>query len=195
MDHHDHNAFRLDPRQPLFQDPPDDLTEWDYHGCLIGGMAAVAEHELARSYKLAGDALVEEALASRDLSYELVYPVFFNYRHALELYLKWLVKPKGKSHKLPSLVNSLDALVARKFGEHLPQWMKDRLGEFAEIDPNSTSFRYSELLGENDLALRGEWWVEFHHLRKLVSVLVETFERIHSWPPRARQDDGGSGAA
>jgi len=44
---------------------------------------------IARSYKTAGDTLVE-AVKDSSQPTDMAYPIFFNYRHALELYLKIL---------------------------------------------------------------------------------------------------------
>ena len=177
---------RFDPTQPIFQEPPEGLDENWYHGFLIGGMALYPEGidgkiELARAFKDAGDALVTKALADADLSYEMAYPIMFLYRHAIELYLKLAVPSAKPNHKLPNLIADLDRLVQDRFGQALPQWVKDRLKEFHEIDPNSTSFRYGDVLHKNSFA-GGEWWVEFDRVRKIVSLIAAGFERIAYGP-------------
>ena len=85
------------------------------------------------------------------------------------------------NHKLPSLIADLDRLVQDRFGQVLPQWVKDRLKEFHEIDPNSTSFRYGDVLHKNSFA-GGEWWVEFDRVRKTVGLMAAGFERIAYGP-------------
>jgi len=172
----------FDPTKPLFQEPPEELNEDWYHGFLVGGMALYPESidgeiMLARAFKEAGDSLVTKALADADLSYEMAYPIMFLYRHAIELYLKLTVPSPKPNHKLPQLIADLDQHVQSRFGQSLPQWVKDRLKEFHEIDPNSTSFRYGDVLYKNSFA-GGEWWVEFDRVRKTVGLIVAGFERI-----------------
>ena len=176
----------FDPTEPIFQEPPERLDEDWYHGFLIGGMALYPESidgkiMLARSFKEAGDSLVTKALADADLSYEMAYPIMFLYRHAIELYLKLAVPSAKPNHKLPSLIADLDRLVHNRFRQALPQWVKDRLKEFHEIDPNSTSFRYGDVLHKNSFA-GGEWWVEFGRVRQTVSLIAAGFERIAYGP-------------
>jgi hypothetical protein len=52
---------------------------------------------IAESYKLAGDTLVDAALSNGE-TYELAYPVIYNYRHATELYLKATIASEEKSY-------------------------------------------------------------------------------------------------
>jgi len=176
----------FDPTEPLFQEPPEGLDEDWYHGFLIGGMALYPESidgkiELARAFKEAGDSLVTKALADADLSYQMAYPIMFLYRHAIELYLKLTMPSAKPNHKLPDLIADLDRLVQKRFGQALPRWVKDRLKEFHEIDPNSTSFRYGDVLHKNSFA-GGEWWVEFGRVRQTVSLIAAGFERIAYGP-------------
>lgn len=173
----DSNSF--DGNRPLFQEPPEELDEDWYHGFLIGGMCAYGEVDVARSYRRAGDAVIAAALKDADLSHEWVYPAFFLYRHALELYLKLVVRPADRNHSLPELISSFETIVREQLGMQIPSWVPARLKEITEIDPRSTSFRYHDVLEENDLAQRGEWWVEFDHLSALMNALFEGLERAH----------------
>lgn len=177
------NENRFDPSLPIFQDPPDDLDE-NWSGFLIGGMAVTDEFNLARAYKLAGDATVEKASQAGDLSYELAYPILFLYRHAIELYLKLIVRPDNPNHGLTALADQFCILVNQRLNQTVPDWVRKRLGEFSEVDPNSQAFRYArDRQGELPLVRSGEWWVEFGHLRKTMDVLVAGFERVH-WAPQ-----------
>jgi len=172
----------FDPTEPIFQEPPEGMAEDWYHGFLVGGMALYptsidGKIELARAFKEAGDSLVTKALADADLSYEMAYPIMFQYRHAIELYLKLVLPCAKRNHKLPELIADLDQLVQERFEQALPQWVKDRLNEFHEIDPNSTSFRYGDVLHKNSFA-SGEWWVEFDRVRQTVGLIAAGLERI-----------------
>src|SRR5947209_19042235 len=94
-----YSVSRLD--EPIFQDIPDEINEDWNHGVVVGGMVS-SDLLIARAYKSAGDMLVKSALESRE-PHEVAYPIFFVYRHALELYLKLIVKPAKRNHDLKVL--------------------------------------------------------------------------------------------
>lgn len=125
----------------LFQDPPDESEEYNKSMVVIGGMRKTDDDlslDIAEAYKISGDELVRIALAY-DTSYELMYPIFFSYRHAIEVYLKILVPTKDDTHDFSRLMNAFRAKYKRDF----PKWAKDRLDEFHNIDSTSDTFRYA----------------------------------------------------
>lgn len=127
---------------PLFQDIPDNLDEPACDTVFLGGMRQAhceLSLEIAEAYKNAGDELVRIALAA-DAAYEFLYPVFFMYRHAIEVYLKILVPEKNNSHNFSRLTNAFRAKHKTEFA----QWAKDRLDEFHMIDPIADTFRYAD---------------------------------------------------
>lgn len=164
--------------KPIFQDPPKDVEE-DWSGFVIGGMAQTDELSLARSYKLAADAVAARALRLSDLSYELAYPALYLYRHALELYLKLIVQPVTPTHGIAKLAGQFEAIVRSKLQQQLPDWVMDRLREFADIDPESQAFRYTKDRKGQQMQVPGEWWVSFRHLRRTMNGLVDGFEKAY----------------
>jgi hypothetical protein len=163
---------------PLFQDPPEGLDEAWRHGGLVGGWFAVDNFELADAYKLAGDTLVKTALSEVDV-HELLYPIFYSYRHALELYLKAILSPKNKRHDLQALLQRLGEYLNREHAASIPAWFNNVVLEFAEFDPESTTFRFSE---EGVFSRRtgdsGEFWIDLVHLREVMGWIAESFQRI-----------------
>jgi hypothetical protein len=127
---------------PLLQEPPDDIDEPRRDTVLLGGMRS-SHHALslhiAEAYKQAGDELVQIALSS-DTAYELLYPIFFTYRHAIEVYLKILVPAKDDTHDFSRLINAFKSKYETDFAE----WARDRLNELHQIDPTSDAFRYAD---------------------------------------------------
>ena len=161
--------------QPVFREVPEDINEdWNW-GVLVGGMAS---NDLlnARAFKRAADVLVDEGLKS-EAPYEVAYPILYLYRHAIELYLKAIVRPAKLDHKLGPLVISLEALFKSKYRQKLPAWTKDRLKDFARIDVDSFAFRYASDKHRQP-TIPSEWWVELGHLRTVMSRLVEGFEKL-----------------
>jgi hypothetical protein len=159
----------------VFREVPEDINEdWNW-GVLVGGMAS---NDLlsARAFKRGADVLVDEGLQS-EAAYEVAYPILYLYRHAIELYLKAIVKPTKLDHKLGPLIDGLDAIVKSQFSQSLPAWAKDRLNDFARIDVDSFAFRYA-YNKQRQPTIPFEWWVELTHLRTVVGSLVEGFEKL-----------------
>lgn len=140
---------------PLFQEHPDE--DISFHPAYAGfsPVKFLDEHKnlkmldydkrelnlrIARGYRDAGDYLVELAIKT-DCAYELIHPICFNYRHAIEVHLKILLLPKSYAkHPFSILVNACRERYKTEFAE----WAKERLEEFDRIDPQSDAFRYAD---------------------------------------------------
>jgi len=105
-------------------------------------------------YKQAGDLMVTRALEHPSTRDFLVFPILFNYRHFLELSLKYQLATHGplvsidanwNSHDLGVLWNSFLEMLDR-YGTPDPDEADPVVGgivlEFAKIDPQSYSYRY-----------------------------------------------------
>jgi hypothetical protein len=165
-------------RKSLFGDQPDDV-ENSNDGFLIGGMAVNDEERIARSYKLAAEMLVEQALRSQDQTWEVAYPIAFLYRHTLELYLKLIVP--AAHHRLADLIEQANTLAVQKTGNPLPPEVRDRLNEFASIDPSSTAFRYADLRAASGLSGRNEAWVDLSHLQNVMHIILAGLMKLSRW--------------
>lgn len=142
-EHHNDSYIRIAYlHSPLFQDIPDNLDEPVRDIVFLGGLRP-AHRELnlgiAEAYKHAGDELIRIALAA-DAAYEFLYPIFFMYRHAIEVYLKILVPEKNDTHDFSRLTDAFQA----KYKTEFAPWAKDRLDEFHRIDPKADTFRYAD---------------------------------------------------
>ena len=117
---------------PIFREPPDDIEEKHEYSIMLNGEFLRNPVDVARAYKTAGDALVAQAISNHYYPHELDYPIFFNYRHAIELYLKILIgfdvtlsKTYDSStssrlknpHDLSELIDKLEA----RYGKKLPE--------------------------------------------------------------------------
>lgn len=189
-DEHLHNEYVL-LNTPIFQDVPENITEDWTHGVVVGGFGTYRNRLLiAQSYKKAGDQLFDSVLDNLDdpnNTLQLAYPMFFVYRQAVELYLKIIVPPEftkknkeKKIHNLKTLVNKLDRICQVNYDVDLPDWVKERLYEFEEIDPG-TSFRYDNPNSEH---LHVELWVELRQFRLMIDRLCEIFEEIINLPQK-----------
>src|SRR5262249_21061211 len=132
------------------------------------------EFELAESYKLAGDCLVDAALSS-DKASELAFPVIYNYRHAIELYLKAIINPDRRNHDLAVLMQKFKVFLKKEFQADTPEWFDGIVCDLHTFDPDSTSFRY----GRSDaLSSYAELWVDLPHIKRLMGWLANSCQRI-----------------
>lgn len=172
-EHHHEERFVQFARlhSPVFQDVPDEIDETWQHGALIGGMAMHDWIQVARSYKMAADELVKQALAQFEPR-EIDYPIFFLYRHSIELYLKAMLQMLKVNppthHYIANLVGELDKRVGSKLGG----WIKDRLMDFDRIDKKSNMFRYPDSPDPKSLEL----WVCLDQLRVVMDNLTKAFD-------------------
>ncbi|HEY9628095.1 MAG TPA: MerR family transcriptional regulator [Coleofasciculaceae cyanobacterium] len=172
---------------PLFQEYPDE--DISYHPAYAGfspmkfldkdkNEFRMSDHHkrelnlrIASGYRYAGDSLLEEAIKT-DYTYELIHPICFNYRHAIEVYLKTLLLPKSyDGHDFLRLVNACKARYKAEFAE----WVVDRLTEFDQIDPKSDAFRYAD--SQSSLHSEEEV-VDLRQLRSVVDSLCTGLDKL-----------------
>lgn len=151
---------------PVFQVVPDEINEDWRHGVLIGGMAERNLPQVAKAYKMAADVLVAQALAKFE-PHEIDYPIFFLYRHAIEVYLKAMLETPPQTHDLGRLIRLLE----EQYGTKIAPCVKDRLWDFQRLDQQSAMFRYAESPSGVEL------WIDFHHLKLVMDRLCEAFEQ------------------
>lgn len=157
---------------PLFRDPPENIEELWRHGVIYSGLASLVDMvTLARSYKLAGDRLIDVALENEEAP-DLQFPIMFNYRHAVELYLKVVTGKYKQTHNLLSLYNELKKLLKSEFKSKPTKYLEAVILGFNEYDPGGTAFRYG---GESN---NDEVFIDFRQLKKLMGWLCDSFEEI-----------------
>ena len=152
---------------------PADLDETWNHGVLLNSMWVRPPIEVARAYKDTADKLVEQALSCQE-PHLYDYPILFNYRHMLELYLKIILDDRKKArrlgHDLVALVEAVETKLSRKASE----WVRSRLREFSEIDPSSDLFRYADKAPRHPKYV--EIWIDFCQVKTVMDRLCEAFE-------------------
>jgi hypothetical protein len=122
--------------------------------------------------------LVKECL-DRGEAYELVYPIIFNYRHSLELYLKLATNASKKTHRLPELIVELEKYARGKYDGDLPVWFKDRVLEFDDFDAGATVFRYDDLgVEQRSTGDKGEFWVCLRNLQQVTTDLQSALREV-----------------
>ncbi len=137
-------------------------------GVLVGGMASEPDRiALARAYRDAAGYLIDSALASGE-PWRLSYPIFYLYRHALELYLKAALPQPRPVHDLQPLIGQFAELLRRRIGVDIAADVRDDLLAFAAIDPDAQGFRYTDTTRGERRVLPGEYWVSLRDLQRLM---------------------------
>lgn len=122
----------------IFQDPTDTDNYYEgeeawTRGIMIGGLVSKSHDlEIARSYKAAADELIRQVKLSSE-PYDLSYPIFFMYRHCIELYLKVVsdydFNRDGSTHSIDILISKIED----KYNEKLPEWIKRMFGKTEKV--------------------------------------------------------------
>jgi len=123
--------------------------------------ARTADDTLAREvfmgsgYMQAGAALVDRCLADAQHGHYLIYPILFNYRHGLELEIKWVLDRYGRfadieeyerNHNLARLWKACRQVIEEVGGPDVDgsiATVERIVMEFHALDPGSMAFRYS----------------------------------------------------
>lgn len=166
----------------IFAEIPDEINQDWHHGALVGGMVELywENIKIANAYKLAGDLLIEQMLDNQDDIDEAVFPALFNYRHAIEIYLKACLLVKCKGHNIKNLVERLIAeLKTSGLFSGIPCEITSVCLEFYEYDAKSTAFRYDDdPIKSNVTGDLGEFWVDFILLKKKMDLVKQYFSEL-----------------
>ena len=108
----------------------------------------------------------------------MVFPILFNYRHAIELYLKAAI-PGEWGHNLADLFQKLEITVQAKKCLKVPAEIREVVLEFEEFDTRSTTFRYSDQqVTSRATGETGEFIVNFSDLRQRMETIHQFFEQL-----------------
>lgn len=109
-------------------------------------------------FMIAGAALIEQCKRDSHDRHFLVYPIFFNYRHGLELAMKWIIdhygryakvslKAKERNHDLLKLWKRCKKVIIAVGSEgenYEPMHSVEQIvKDFHDLDKNNMAFRYS----------------------------------------------------
>jgi hypothetical protein len=171
-----HDDFLIDEfillNTPFIIDLPEDIDESWRHGVLFIGISEFGDtFVLAKSYKMAGDRLTEASLEN-DEPRDLYAPVMFNYRHAVELYIKAIIGKHKQTHNLLTLLEKLKMCLKKEFNTDLPKWIENIIITFHDFDPYGTTLRYG---GNSSME---EMFINFNHLKSLMQLLAKAFQNI-----------------
>jgi hypothetical protein len=159
-------------KAPLFQPMPENPEEMATFTLVVGQNWVGSDlNAIAQSYKLAGDVLVDSALETEE-PWKLAYPILFNYRHSLELFLKAIIHPNKPNHDIASLIKLLE----EQSGKTMSREAKTIFDQFVEIDRKSTTFRYGEKMPKDDTV------INLYQLKYIMEYLAKGFSEIIGYP-------------
>ena len=159
---------------PVITHPPDDIEGPLPSVVIYNGLSAYADRAyLAASYKLAGDTLVEKAMRD-EMERELICPILFNYRHAIELYLKDATNTNLQSHDLNILSQKFKALLQTEYNTLPPLWFEEIIQTFIDFDAYGDAFRYG------GYHMNSEVFINLRHLKTKMNWFVNPFQKINA---------------
>jgi hypothetical protein len=141
---------------------------------LVGKNQIRDYYAMATSFYMAAEELRKIVLANYGLHlFRYEYPMFFLYRHAIELYIKATLPRPGRGHNLEQLLSDFVKHIKDRYALDISKgWFVETLREFSKIDPSSQSFRYPKDLSGNS-TMSGDFFVN-------VKAWGETMEKVSS---------------
>jgi hypothetical protein len=163
-------------------------SDWAFDAHVMGDPAE-RFYRLPHGYKQAGDALVLRASAEPRERANLIYPAISNYRQAIELWLKKLIKDYGSGvvmpaalkrnpgHNLADLWARFSAICADRSSIVQPHFdaAKALVHEMHGADEVNDCFRYAADVKSNPFAF-GDCNVDLENLYRRMGALTNFFE-------------------
>jgi hypothetical protein len=140
----------------IFRPDPED---WRYNACVGANGGPYDKVALAKGYYDAAELLCDAAICGDILTDIVIYPIVYNYRHAVGLYLKALLEvtasltnqPTSKfTHSLNILWISVFSSIANIEDVELSEMSRQfpkvtvRINQLHDFDPNGETFRFPE---------------------------------------------------
>lgn len=124
------------------------------------------ECQIWQGYFDASLMLLENILEQTPRADNLIFPGLFNFRHAVEVALKWHISyaggniPKRAGHNLDLLIQAFrqTACDLNEDSTYISEYALDLISELALIDPRSIKFRYSTETNGSMVQIYPERW-------------------------------------
>lgn len=138
------------------------------------------ESTMAVQYEMSAN-LLRDAAIKTGTPWFYANPILFLYRHAIELYLKGIVRSRRPTHNLLKLRDALISFIKDNYGVDITDgWVTQTISEFADIDPSSTRLRYAN---DNDgkPSYTTEQVVNLDDLKKRMDALFQVLMLLNMW--------------
>ncbi len=191
-------------KDKVFQ--PNKTSAW-WKNAVVGGTWS-SKYIYAIGYKKAGDILVDNAIRYRCQD-SLFFPICFNYRHFIELFLKGLILNTGcliryradcgesividhtkttedilskleKTHSIRHLAELLRSSLQKVSDEQFNEEIWNYLIEFHGIDPTSQAFRYF-INKRHKLFFPNQERYDLENIKSKVTKIEQYFSGIDAW--------------
>lgn len=137
---------------PIFQEPTEEITNIGSN-VIFAGMASLdGRLSIANAFKESGDILFETVKEQGNL-HDFTSPILYQYRHAIELYLKSILIKPEKIHDLLKLYDKFETLIKTEFQTEVPSWLKEMILGFNKIDPGGDILRYGEEIATDEILI------------------------------------------
>ena len=136
----------------------------------VGGAATKDLSSLATEYHNAAEVLIHTIRAEPPTVIGCGNVLLYLYRHSIELLLKDIIPAelRRRDHEFSQLAARFKSIISENFAGEVPEWIPNRIMEFAEIDPRSTTFRYNE----HEAFVSGPTYlIDIVHLRAAMNAL------------------------
>lgn len=140
-------------------------------------------------YMSAGEVLIENCMLDPRKRDYLIYPILFNYRHGVEIALKWTLNRYGrfssigeydKNHRLIDLWQACKLVMDELGGSEdvaTDKAVEAIIRELDQIDPGSFAFRYAETKNGKDIKLPS-YAVDLGNLRDVMRGIDNYFNGL-----------------
>lgn len=136
----------------------------------VGGAATKDLSSLAAEYHNAAEAIADTIRSEPPTVLGCGNVLLYLYRHSIELLLKDIIPAdaRRRDHEFSKLAAHFKSIISENFAAEVPEWIPNRIMEFAEIDPQSTTFRYNE----HEAFISGPTYqIDIVHLRATMNAL------------------------
>lgn len=147
----------------------------------LGGMTqgGYSFWDLAQAFKTTGDILLEQVISGKFEAYELVLPALYNYRHSLELYLKYFVYEEGtETHSLGALLKKFELYIEAHHKIKVPDEFRRLVLEIHDFDKNAVTFRYPEKVKSKSTGDIGEFRIDLFDVRSKMDTFQKSFHKV-----------------
>lgn len=181
-------------RWPKEGDRPFRKAESDTVYGPLGAMEACRAVSIMDGFMLAGATLAEQVLRERSKRFDLIYPMLYCYRHAIETGLKWLITQYGpRVNILPEgLTNEHGLLVLWKHcmeislacgaakGEEDLKAVEKIVKEFHDWDKSGIAFRYATKTNGAVVKFPHDD-IDIENLRDVMNGVANFFSGLDGW--------------
>jgi hypothetical protein len=164
-----------------------DSDDWD-RGVEFSNDEIARHVHIWSGYMGAGAALIEASEEDRNERHFLIYPILFNYRHGIELAMKWVIAQYGHystveigdidHHNLLKLWELCKQIIIEVGSEHESiAFVELLIKDFHDLDKSALAFRYSRNKNGALIALP-DGMIDLQNIREVMEGVSHFFDGV-----------------